>query len=123
MIHHFDHASPDADMYRINSEEMQSINSKKIIEILSASSYRPDFRNLFSGILKSADADKNYNGQNVILSLGNQEDGYFVQINFMSNSFITVHIWGESGFRIYHPTNSKTIGELIEYIQKYGIKQ
>ena len=54
-----------------------------MIEILAASGYKPDFRNLFSKFLKGIDADKNYDGRNIILTLGNQKDECVIQINFI----------------------------------------
>ena len=54
--------------------------------------------------------------------MGNQKDEY-VQIQFLSSSIIVVSSGDKTGSRIYHPTNKKTIDQLVEYLQTYGVKQ
>ena len=74
--------------------------------------------------LDYVDADKNYDGRTVIVSfyMGNHKDEY-AQIQFMSSSIIVVSSGDKTGFRVYHPTNPKTIDQLVEYLQTYGVKQ
>ena len=97
---------------------------EEIMEILATSSYRQDFRNLLLWDLDYVDADKNYDGRTVTVSfyMNNQMDKY-VQIQFLSSSIIVVSSGGETGFRVYHPTNHQTIDQLSEYIQTHGVKE
>lgn len=124
MVNHFGIEQDTIDTYLIGENEQQINTLEEIIEILTTSSYRQDFRNLLPWDLDYVDADKNYDGRTVTVSfyMGNQKDEY-VQIQFLSSSIIVVSSGDKTGFRIYHPTNKKTIDQLVEYLQTYGVKQ
>ena len=124
MVNHFGIEQDTIDTYLIGENEQQVNTLEEIIEILATSSYRQDFRNLLLWDLDYVDADKNYDGRTVTVSfyVGNQKNEY-VQIQFLSSSIIVVSSGDKTGFRIYHPTNKKTIDQLVEYLQTYGVKQ
>ena len=124
MVNHFGIGEDTIDTYLIGENEQQITTLEDIIEILVTSSYRQDFRNLLPWDLDYVDTDKNYDGRTVIVSfyMGNHKDEY-AQIQFMSSSIIVVSSGDKTGFRVYHPTNPKTIDQLVEYLQTYGVKQ
>ena len=124
MVNHFGIGEDTIDTYLIGENEQQVNTLDEIIEILDTSSYRQDFRNLIRWDLDYVDADKNYDGRTVTVSfyVGNKKDEY-VQIQFLSSSIIAVSSDDKTGFRVYHPTNKKTIDQLVEYLQTYGVKQ
>ena len=124
MVNHFGIGEDTIDTYLIDDMNQPINTLEEIIEILTTSSYRQDFRNLLLWDLDSVEADKNYDGRTVIVSfyVGNKKDEY-VQIQFLSSSIITVSSDDKTGFRVYHPTNKKTIDQLVEYLQTYGVKQ
>ena len=124
MIHHLENGQTRTDTSRIDNPAQQGNEPGDIIEILATSRYQQDFRNLLPWSADNVEADKNYDGRTVVLvsSVGNQKDEW-VQIHFLSSSIVTVSVGGEAGFRIYHPTNNKTLDELVEYIQTHGVKQ
>ena len=111
------------DTYSINTEQHGN-RSGDVIDILATSRYKQDFRNLLPWSADSVEADKNYDGRNLVLvfSVGNQKDEW-LHIHYLSSSIIAVSVGTEDGFRIYHPTNRKTLDELTEYFQAHGIKQ
>lgn len=124
MVSRLESGSPYSDAYRIDYTPRQEAAYREIMEILTSSRYRPDFRNLLPWDLDSLSAGKNYDGRTVSLTFSaeNQEK-QFVSIRFLSSSIVQVHIGNESGFRIYHPTNRETIDNLVEYLQTNGAKQ
>ena len=124
MVNHFGIGEDTIDTYLIGANEQQVNTLDEIIEILDISSYRQDFRNLIRWDLDYVDADKNHDGRTVTVSfyVGNKKDEY-VQIQFLSSSIIAVSSDDKTGFRVYHPTNKKTIDQLVEYLQTYGVKQ
>lgn len=124
MVSRFENGQSYLDNYRIDSTEQEAYHLAELIKILNISGYRQDFRNLLPWGLDSVSADKNYDGQTVILAFytGNEKDEY-VQIQFMSSSIIAVQEGDKPGFRIYHPTSPKTIARLVDYLQNYGVKQ
>ena len=124
MINRFETEQDTIDTYLIDDINQPINMLDEIIEILSASNYRQDFRNLLPWGLDYVDADKNYDGRTVTVSfyMGNHKDEY-TQIQFLSSSIIVVSTGGKTGFRVYHPANIKTIDQLVEYLQTYGVKQ
>lgn len=124
MIQRIENGQPLTVAYSLDSTELQSSESGEIADILAMSGYQQDFRNLLPWDLGYVDADKNYDGRTVILllSIGSQKEEY-AEIQFLSSSIITVFERGETGFRIYHPTNRKTMDALAEYIQTHGAEQ
>ncbi len=110
--------------YSINIPESQKDSLEEILEILKTSRYRQDYRNLLPWRIGYVDADKNYDGHTVHLMFvyGNAKDEY-VTIQFMSSSIIAVSTKDTCGFRIYHPTNDKTIYALVEYLKTHGTIQ
>lgn len=112
------------DMYSINKTEFPCAEPGEILEILAASSYRQDFRNLLPWKADYIDADKNYDGRSVLMvfSVGSGKDEW-VQIHFLTSTIMVVQIGGEDRLRVYHPTDQETLDELAEYFQTHGIKQ
>ena len=109
--------------YRIDSTQQQSNEPGNILEILAASHYRPDFRNLLPWDLDTLSSGKNYDGRTVSLVFSTKDQETIVYIRFLSSSLISVQIGDQSGFRIYHPTNRNTIDTLVEYLQTVGVEQ
>lgn len=111
----------DDTYYSIDITSQQNSNLREILEILDTSDYQQDFRNLLPWDVITVHPDKNYDGTTVQLQYvwGNGSDEY-VSITFLSSSIITVFEGGESGFRIYHPTNQETIYDLVEYLKTNG---
>ena len=124
MVNHFGMGQDTIDTYLIDDLNQPINMLEEIIDILTTSSYRQDFRNLLPWDLDHVDADKNQDGRIVSVSfyMGNDKDEY-AQIQFLSSSIIVVSSGGETGFRVYHPTSPKTIDQLVEYLQTYGVKQ
>ncbi len=112
------------DRYQLKVSEYQSNMSKEIVDILSSSGYREDFRNLWPWGVRSISADRNYDGRRVSLFFEiENEEGKVGLIEYTTSSLISVHGIRKRGFSIYHPTNSETFNMLIEYIQEHGIKE
>lgn len=124
MVSRFEDGQSYTDTYRIDNTDQQSHKPEKMIEILATSGYQQDFRNLLSWGIDSVASDKNYDGSTVTLSFysENAETEYF-EIQFLSSSIAVVTTEAHPSFRIYHPTNHKTMYDLIEYVKNYGIKQ
>ena len=124
MVQSLENGQTHTDTYQITKTEQLGNEPGDILEILSTSKYQQDFRNLLPWSADSIEADKNYDGRTVLLvfSVGNQKDEW-VQIYYLSSSIIAVSVGREDGYRIYHPTNHKTLDELVEYIQTHGTKQ
>ena len=110
------------DHYQLDIHEPQDDRVGEILEILVASNYRQDFRNLLPWGVSSVGADKNFDGRTVttLFTLGNEKDDY-ISIQFMSPTIIAVSINGED-FRVYHPTNRQVFDDLAAYLQTNGIK-
>ncbi len=123
MVKHLENGQSHTDTYRIETTELKDNVPNEIMEILSSSDYRQDFRNLLPWDLDYVDADKNYDGRiiTVYLYTGNQKDEY-IQIQFLSKSIVAVSGGGKSGLRIYHPINREIIDLLTEHLQTNGIK-
>ena len=124
MVNHFGIESDTIDTYSIDDLNQPINMLEEIIDILNTSSYRQDFRNLLLWDLDYVDADKNYDGRTVTVSFftKNPKDEC-AQIQFLSSSIIVVSSGRKTGFRVYHPTNRKTMDQLLEYVQMHGIKE
>ena len=124
MVSRFENGQTYTDTYRIDSKDQQSLNPEEIMGILSTSGYQQDFRNLLPWGIDSVSSDKNYDGSSVTVSFysENAEKEYF-EIRFLSSSIAVVTTQTHPGYRIYHPTNRKTIYDLIEYVKNYGVAQ
>lgn len=123
-VDRFENGQSYSDTYRIDTQQSPSGSVGEILEILSGSGYQQDFRNLWPWGIDGVSADKNYDGHTILLQffLGNEKEEY-VDIQFLSSSIIAVSTADAPGFRIYHPTNRKTMYELIAYLQTHGTKQ
>lgn len=112
------------DLYQLDSNAQPQATADALLEILSASDYRPDFRNLLPWKLDYVDADRSYNGRTVtiVLNTGTGTDD-FVQILFLGSSIAAVSSGDHDGFRIYHPTKPELLDELIDYLQTNGETQ
>lgn len=120
----FGDAQTPSDTYRINIPEPQSDIPGEVKEILAASSYQQDFRNLLPWGVDGVDADKNYDGRTVTLNFYFQNaENEYVEVMFLSNSLMWIRTEEHPNLRIYHPTNSETLDKLVEYLQTHGIKQ
>lgn len=108
-------------IYDMNSHETNDEILQEILEILDASAYRADYRNLLPWRIDSVGNDKNYDGRvyTVVLGWGNDKEDY-VEIQFLSNSIIAVKQESDSEFMIYHPTNRNVLDSLIAHIQENG---
>ena len=115
---------PFTEAYRIDALEQASNEAAELLDILKSSHYRQDLRNLLPWDMESVGADKNYNGQTVIISfyVGSQRED-FVSLQFLSRSIVAVSYGDEYGFHIYHPTDPETFGQLAAYLQVHGINQ
>ena len=124
MVNHFGMGQDTIDTYLIDDLNQPINMLEEIIDILNTSSYRQDFRNLLLWDLDYVDADKNYDGRTVTVSFftKNPKDEC-AQIQFLSSSIIVVSSGRKTGFRVYHPTNRKTMDQLLEYVQMHGIKE
>lgn len=112
------------DLYQLDSIAQPEATLDAVLEILSASDYRPDFRNLLPWKLDYVDADRDYDGRTVtiVLDTGNGTDD-FVQIQLLGSSVFAVSGGDRDGFRIYHPTKPEMLDQLIDYLQTNGEKQ
>ncbi len=122
MVRRFENGQSKSYTYRIeNTESHDTLD--EIMEILSSSDYRRDFRNLLPWDLDYVDADKNYDGRiiSVYLYTENKQDEY-IEIQFLSKSIVAVDRGGKVGFRIYHPTNRETIDLLTQHLIANGIE-
>ena len=91
---------------------------------MATSNYQQDLRNLFPWVIDSVGSDKNYDGRTVTLSFYFQNtENKYIDLMFLSSSTVVVIKEGHAGMRIYHPTNSKTLDKLVEYLQTHGIMQ
>ena len=124
LVQRLENGKPVTESYTFDNTELWRNASEEILEILATSDYRQDFRNLLPWEPDVVEADKNFDGRSALLvfSVGNQLDDW-VQINYMSSTMIVVKLGWEDGRRIYHPTNEKTLDDLIEYFQAYGVQQ
>lgn len=120
MVQHLENGQSVTDTYDFAAFEEQSSVIGEVLDILAASDYQQDFRNLLPWAAETVDGDGNYDGCTVLLvfSDGYEKDDY-VQIQFLSRSVMVVSVGGEDGFRVYHPTNDGTIDALADYIQAH----
>ena len=110
--------------YSLKDMKQKSNMSKEIVDILSTTEYREDFRNLWPWGLKSITANRNYDGRHVILSFNiKNEKGEFGHINYTTSNLITIQVMSKLGMCVYHPTNSETLDVLVEYIKEHGVKE
>ena len=119
MVVRLENGQSYTDMYRIDD-----IDPDEVMDILSASGYQQDLRNLLPWTIDSVGSDKNYDGDTVSLYFyaGPGADRN-VEIQFLSSSIVAVSYDGISGYQIYHPTNRNTKDKLVEYLKTYGVKQ
>ena len=124
MIHRLENGQIPTDTYRVVSTEEPGNEPKDILEILASTKYRPDFRNLLPWKTDSIESDKNYDGRTAVFvfSTGDQKDEW-LEIYYLSHSIMTVSVGGTDKLNIYHPTNHKTLDELIEYIKSHNNEQ
>lgn len=87
----------------------------EIIDILSASSYRRDFRNLLPWGAGSIDGGKDYDGQTLAVLFYNEADTVYIQ--FLGSRIVAVSNRDDGNLRIYHATNPAAVDQLTEYIQ------
>ena len=92
----------------------------EIIDILSASSYRRDFRNLLPWGAGSIDGGKDYDGQTVTVLFYNGTDT--VSVQFLGSGTMTVSNSQDGKLRIYHPTNPAAVDQLTGYIQSNSME-
>lgn len=118
VVNGFENGKHQNEIYHIDAFQSNSSILKDAINLLEASSYQKDYRNLLPWSVNSVDSDKNYDDYTIdlLFSFGYGVDEY-ISVKFLSSSIIVVSIGGESGFHIYHPTNNQTIHELLEYIK------
>ena len=110
------------DTYQLDIHEPQDDRVGEILELLTSSDYRQDFRNLLPWDIGSVGADKNFDGRTVttLFTWGSEKDHY-ISIQFLSPTVVAVSIGGEE-FRVYHPTNKQVLSDLVAYLQTNGTK-
>lgn len=124
MVHRLENGQPHTDTYRIETTEKQENEPNDILEILAATQYRQDFRNLLPWKADSIDSDKSYDGRSAVLVFSTEDQtDEWLEIYYLSNSIMTVSVGGKDKLTIYHPINRKTFDELIEYIKSHSTKQ
>lgn len=112
---------PNFSIYRIDSVNATTQNIHDFLEILKTSRYQPDFRNFLSWAIDSISADRNYDNRTVTMQFACGDD--YLDVTFHSPTMITISAKGDSGFRIYHPTDKETITKLVEYLETNGTLQ
>lgn len=112
---------PNFSIYRIDSTDASTQNIHDFLEILKTSRYQPDFRNLIPWGIDSVSAGRNYDSRTITVQFACGDD--YLDITFHSPTLITISAKGDSGFRIYHPTNKDTITKLVEYLETHGTLQ
>lgn len=114
----------NCDFYTINSSSPICNEPKEVMEILAASKYQQDFRNLLLWGVDGVSADKNYDGRTVTLCLYyNSEGSKYIEFQFLSKSIVVVRTAEQANMRIYHLINTTTFDKLVEYVQTNGVKQ
>ena len=113
-------SEPYTDFYNIQNATSEDEELRDIIDLLCASSYRPDFRNLLPWKITSAEADDSHDGRYVNISL-RYADQYY-RIFFFSKDMMVVSLGDDSGYRFYHPVNDDIFDNVVEYIQLNGEK-
>ncbi len=92
-----------------------------VMNILSNTEYRRDFRNLLPWEIDTVDDDGTHDGKSAnVLLLWEDLEHEPCYIMFHSDRVIAVDT-GSGGFLIYHPTNRGVLDELTEYIQTHGV--
>jgi len=117
----FENGQSHTDTYRIDDTELHSDAPKALLGILATSNYQQDLRNLLPWGIDSVGSGKQYDGRTVRLTFSFQDS--YIDILFLSPGIIVVSTENSSGYRIYHPTNSKTMDNLVDYLQTHGVKQ
>ena len=107
--------------YKLQSLTEEDENFDAIMQILGASKYRQDFRNLLPWELTSVGSDGTHDGKsvNILLVWGNAENEN-CYLTFHSDSVVVVSVGNDGGLLIYHPTNDKVLDKLVDYIQTHG---
>lgn len=117
----FENGQSRTDTYCIDDTEQQKDEIWDFVSILATSNYQQDFRNLLPWDIDSVSADKNYDGRTVRLTFSSQDA--YIDILFLSPSIMVVRTDKPSDLRIYHPTNSVTMDNLVDYLRTHGTKQ
>ncbi len=102
------------------SLDADSGSAGEIIDMLSTSSYRRDFRNLLPWGAGSVDGGKDYDGQTVTVLFDNGTDTVYIQ--FLGSGTMTVSNSQDGKLRIYHPTNPAAVDQLTDYIQSNAME-
>ena len=94
---------------------------KELSDILAASRYRQNFRNLLPWKAPEIPVSHAYGGSTVrvVCHFGSGADNY-AAISFISPDFVAVSFNEGSGYRFYHPTNPETLSMLADFVLTYG---
>ena len=104
--------------YAMPKVTAENFDFQAMIDILRTTKYRPDFRNLLLGNITSvSDMETD---ENEVVTIILQLEDTTCSITFLSDNVVTVNFG--NGYFIYHPTNSDTFEDLVEYIQIHGMK-
>ena len=112
------------DIYRLEIPSSETATLEDILEMLNASAYRQDYRNLLPRGVDSVDSGGSNDKKSVSLYFDwGTEGDQSVNIHFLSSRVVSVSSSEADGLRIYHPTNRELLYDLAEYVQTHGEKQ
>lgn len=115
---------PYNDIYRLEIPQSETASLGDVLEMLDASAYRQDYRNLLPWGVDFVDSGGSNDKKSVSLFFDwGTEGDQRVNINFLGSSVVSASSSEASGFRIYHPTNREVLYDLAEYVQTHGEKQ
>lgn len=113
MVPGIENGKPKNDTYRIDGKDLAPI-----WEILDDGRYQQDLRNLLPWGVDGVSSESSMSA-GLLLATGNGKDDY-LYISFVGESIVTVSTGGDSGLRIYHPTDPDILQALVQYLQTHG---
>lgn len=112
------HGAPDIAYYSLPTLNAGDAQFDEIMELLTQTAYRPDFRNLLPWSTTVV-VDDVY-GADIIITWDSAE-GERCTISYLAEDIIRVRT-AHHGSGIYHPTDRDVLPLLVEYIQTHGTK-
>ena len=119
-----DNAMPFVQPYDLETVKKGDENFEDVFSVLDKTGYRPDFRNLLPWAITKVESDDDLNEMNAIVVLvwGNEPNDNCI-VHFLEDDKVSVSLGKRDGYLIYHPTNSETLKELVEYIKLHGVEK